>query len=439
MKLPEPFIVRTKSILKEEWSDFALALSQVSPVSIRVNNKKELIHSDAIPWCSDGYYLSERPSFTLDPLFHAGTYYVQEASSMFLSQALLQNVPKDSVVLDLCASPGGKSTLISEYLADNGFLLSNEIIRSRAYVLSENIQKWGNCNTVVSNNKPSEIGSLTHMFDAMLVDAPCSGEGMFRKDPNSINEWSEANVQLCATRQKEILSDVWTALKPNGILIYSTCTYNLEENEENVAWIMQELGAEYVPLQVEQSWRISESSLGYHFYPHRTKGEGFFLAVLRKNDEILSEVKLKKKELLPFVSCPKDADGLIKEQDDFSFYASNEQLNMFPKRYALQVNLFIQRLNCLLIGTEVFRYKGKNKIPQQGLALSKYLNQNKISNFDTNLEQALAYLRTEALVLPDCDLGIVLLTYQNIPLGWVKNVGNRCNNLYPNEWRIRKR
>ncbi len=439
MILPELFISRTQAILQDEWGDFSQALEETPPVSIRANNKSNVAQTTAVPWCSAGYYLDERPSFTLDPLFHAGTYYVQEASSMFVQQALEQYVSPKSVVLDLCAAPGGKSTLISQYLGADGFLVSNEIVRSRAHVLSENLQKWGNGNACVTNNRPSDIGTLTHFFDAILVDAPCSGEGMFRKDPNAINEWSVPNVELCATRQREILSDVWDALKPGGTLIYSTCTYNREENEDTVAWIMQELGASYQELKVDPAWGITDSGLGYHFFPHKTRGEGFFLAVMCKDDDVTTEVKLKKKEIVKTISCPADVQAWIQDYDKYAYYATDTQLNMYPAQYADKVHVLLCRLNTLLVGTEIYKVKGKNKIPQQGLALSKQVNQNNFITFEAELELALSFLRAEAIYLPDCPLGYILIRYEGVPLGWVKNVGGRCNNLYPNEWRIRKR
>ena len=222
MNLPEPFVSRTQELLKEELPAFLDALDYPSPVSVRVNDKMEYLPSDdTVKWCDAGYYLAERPVFTLDPLLHAGVYYVQEASSMFLQQALNQFVVPQSVVLDLCAAPGGKSTLISQYLSTHGMLVSNEIIRSRAYILAENLIKWGNDTVVVSNNEPKDFQRLPSFFDAVVVDAPCSGEGMFRKDAGAVGEWSEQNVMMCARRQRDILMDVWDTLKKDGILISS--------------------------------------------------------------------------------------------------------------------------------------------------------------------------------------------------------------------------
>lgn len=440
MNLPSSFVSRSQALFCGEWDAFVNALQQPTPTSIRVNDKQPLLYAESVPWCQAGYYLPQRPQFTFDPLFHAGCYYVQEASSMFLWQALNQYVPKNSTVLDLCAAPGGKSTLTSQYLGNDGFLVSNEIIRSRAYILSENLQKWGNGNALVCNNQPKDLGRLTSLFDAVLVDAPCSGEGMFRKDAGAIAEWSEDNVRMCAARQREILSDVWDALKPGGVLVYSTCTYNREENEDNVQWICSELGAEYLPLQISADWQITDGGWGYHFYPHKTRGEGFFLAVMRKNElDDYSSFRQKQPRTNRSVAIPPVKDWLLHSEEwEWMWQENQPAVRAVPKRYADFVKIMISNLSCIMCGIEVLVEKGKNLIPQQSLALSKHLNREKFTTFDVDLDTALAFLRTEALILPPLALGYVLITYQSVPLGWVKNVGNRCNNLYPNEWRIRK-
>ena len=289
--LPIDFIESLHSQMPpEEVQQLCQALETEPVVSIRLNDKIDCLTFDAdteeVPWHEDGYYLSKRPQFTLDPLFHAGCYYVQEASSMFLGEVLNQHVKRDSIVLDMCAAPGGKSTLISQYLGEEGLLVSNEVVRQRVFILSENIQKWGNGNTVVTHNYAADFGNkLQNLFDCILVDAPCSGEGMFRKDAGAVEEWSQKNVNECVSRQCQILDEVWDALKPGGVLIYSTCTFNQEENEKNVQWIIDELGAEVLPVAHDASWGIVEGSVGYHFYPHKVKGEGLYMCALRKKGE----------------------------------------------------------------------------------------------------------------------------------------------------------
>ena len=283
MNLPAPFVAGMQQLLgNETFSAFQEALQTDTPVSVRMNTAKcGRIPEAATPvaWCTSGYYLSKRPTFTFDPLFHAGGYYVQEASSMFVEQALRRWVEGPVVMLDLCAAPGGKSTLARSVLPSGSLLVANEVMRNRSQVLAENLIKWGHPGVIVTQNDPADFTDLGPVFDVILTDVPCSGEGMFRKDPVAITEWSPENVDLCVQRQRRILRDIWPALKPGGILIYSTCTYNTHENEENVHWISRELGAEVLSLEVPDSWSITGNLLGgefpvYRFLPHRTVGEG---------------------------------------------------------------------------------------------------------------------------------------------------------------------
>lgn len=439
MNLPEPFVRRTQELLKEEFHAFLDALDYPSPVSVRVNDKMEYSPSDdTVKWCDAGYYLAERPVFTLDPLLHAGVYYVQEASSMFLHQALQQFVAPDSVVLDLCAAPGGKSTLISQYLNTGGMLISNEIIRSRAYILAENLIKWGNDTVVVSNNEPKDFQRLPSFFDAVVVDAPCSGEGMFRKDAGAVNEWSEQNVMMCARRQREILTDVWDTLKKDGILIYSTCTYNKEENEENVSWMENELGAELLRLNTEAFPEITVSDKGYRFFPHKTRGEGFFLSVLRKTSDAPS-LRIKKQDKRQQKSEFNETElkNKLIEPENWKIYTDNTMISAFRTKFSDKVELLKSNLHIMHYGITLCEIKGRDLIPHTSLALSKSINLENIQQAELELRDALIYLKKEAINLPEADKGFVLLKYRNIPIGWVKNLGNRCNNLYPNEWRIR--
>ena len=439
MNLPEPFVRRTQELLKEEFHAFLDALDYPSPVSVRVNDKMEYSPSDdTVKWCDAGYYLAERPIFTLDPLLHAGVYYVQEASSMFLHQALQQFVAPDSVVLDLCAAPGGKSTLISQYLNTGGMLISNEIIRSRAYILAENLIKWGNDTVVVSNNEPKDFQRLPSFFDAVVVDAPCSGEGMFRKDAGAVNEWSEQNVMMCARRQREILTDVWDTLKKDGILIYSTCTYNKEENEENVSWMENELGAELLRLNTEAFPEITVSDKGYRFFPHKTRGEGFFLSVLRKTSDAPS-LRIKKQDKRQQKSEFNETElkNKLIEPENWKIYTDNTMISAFRTKFSDKVELLKSNLHIMHYGITLCEIKGRDLIPHTSLALSKSINLENIQQAELELRDALIYLKKEAINLPEADKGFVLLKYRNIPIGWVKNLGNRCNNLYPNEWRIR--
>ena len=445
--IPVEFIESMHQQLGAE-ADLLIKALETEPVtSIRLNSKLDVLtfegDTDEVPWHLDGYYLSIRPQFTLDPLFHAGCYYVQEASSMFIQQALEQYVDPSSIVLDLCAAPGGKSTLISEYLGRDGLLLSNEVVRQRVFILSENIQKWGNGNTVVTHNTAAEYGErCKHLFDCILVDAPCSGEGMFRKDEQARSEWSLKAVKQCAERQRSILMDVWDALKPGGIMIYSTCTFNAEENEKNVEWMAETLGASVLPIDHDPNWGITEGRVGYHFYPHKVKGEGFYLCALRKHaDEPLDQTRIKtpkKEAAMPHPEYLPVMRSWLQHPDDWAIRYPDRFATAYPMKYKEIIDWLGTQLTCISTGFGLGEERGKGIAPQHSLSMIKDLRKEAFPNVALTREQALSYLRTEALSLNDVPLGLVLLTYEGVPLGFAKNVGNRLNNLYPNEWRIRK-
>jgi 16S rRNA C967 or C1407 C5-methylase (RsmB/RsmF family)/NOL1/NOP2/fmu family ribosome biogenesis protein len=440
MFLPETFIERTKILLGKEFSALETALNETVPVSIRANDKTDYVPSlEKVDWCEQGYYLKERPLFTADPFLHAGVYYVQEASSMFLFQAVKQHFPNAGTVLDLCAAPGGKSTLLTQALSERSVLVSNEIIRSRAYILAENLMKWGNPNVVVTNNDPKDFAALPGFFDAVVVDAPCSGEGMFRKDQGAIREWSEYNVTLCAQRQREILISVWDSLKTDGILVYSTCTYNREENEENVRWICEELGADLLNIYLHGNQNITVSDFGYRFYPHKTRGEGFFLSVLRKNSSPTHTMKNKpenKKTAKPANKNIISPLTLI-DPDRWMILPENNLIKAYDKERLTEFLVLTKSLKCMHSGILLGEIKGSDFIPSTCSALSKELDRKTVENVEVDYPTAISFLKKEAIQLPQTSRGYLLICYKGQALGWVKNVGNRCNNLYPQEWRIR--
>ena len=450
--LPTDFIENLhESLSSLEVQQLCHALEKEPVTSIRLNDKIDYLtfdtDTDEVPWHEDGYYLSERPAFTLDPLFHAGCYYVQEASSMFIEHVLQQFVARDSVVLDLCAAPGGKSTLISHYLGNEGLLVSNEVVRSRVFILSENIQKWGNGNTVVTHNQPIDFGvRLPNVFDCVLVDAPCSGEGMFRKDDGAIAEWSNDNVEACAARQQKILQDVWDTLRPGGILIYSTCTFNPIENEDNAKWIEETLGADVLKVPISSAWGITEGYPGYHFYPHKTRGEGFYICVFRKHargaDVAVRPLVSRLPKMKPQTPQAVEGKDVMKtwllHPELWTMRQQERFVVAYPTKFKEFIDLLSRQFICISTGFGLGEVRGKNIVPQHALAMAKDLRKEAFTQAELSLEQALSYLRTEALVLPNLPMGIILVTYEHVPLGFVKNVGNHCNNLYPKEWRIRK-
>ena len=476
MDLPASFTVYTRSLLgDEEYDKLAVAIQQEPPVSIRLNKLRVDSPLLPVPWASDCFYLDDRLTFSFDPLFHGGGYYVQEASSMFVEQVLRQYVTEPVVMLDLCAAPGGKSTHARSVLPEGSLLVANEVIRNRSQVLAENLTKWGHPDVVVTNNAPADFSSLLSFFDVILTDVPCSGEGMFRKDPVAVEEWSPENVEICWQRQRRIIADIWPSLKPGGILIYSTCTYNTKEDEENVHWIQQEFGAEPLALEIREDWNITGNLLYkgaddskavgnseqkapvYHFFPHKTKGEGFFLAVLRKPEteedtmpafssskSKAAKRKDKKGGATPSLVSKEHlniAKNWLNEEKLPGYIVSVEgtKIQVFPQQYVDELAAMKQSLKIVSAGVGIGEVKGKDLIPGHALAMSSVLlRQGVFATEDITYEQAIAYLRKEAIALPaTAPRGYILLTYRNIPLGFVKNIGKRANNLYPQEWRIR--
>ena len=437
-QLPQLFIEQIKTLFPDDYTAFLDAVSLPPAVSIRLKKGVSTDVDDIVPWCKTGRYLSGRPQFTLDPLFHAGNYYVQEASSMFLLFALEKYASNDALVLDLCAAPGGKSTLISDFLNNDGFLISNEYVPQRANILAENILKWGNPNCAVTNASSQQFAKLKGVFDVVVVDAPCSGEGMFRKDDVAIDEWSLDNVRKCVDRQREILSNAWQCLAENGILIYSTCTFNDLENERNVEWLINEFDAEYLPLNPDDSWGVTVTDFGCRFLPHKVRGEGFFISVVRKKSECPT-LNIKSIKQLP-LSC-KNALEWVNNPDRFKTIVANDVVYAVDKNYyPLVTNMMSGNFKFLSFGVPVATVitgKAASLIPHHALALSEELKRDAFPVVNVDYKTALAFLRREAIVLQGVEKGYVCVAFNNVPLGFVKNVGNRCNNLYPDYWRIR--
>ena len=445
IRFPKDFEARMIEALAGDWTAFAASHEQPSPVSIRLNpGKPSRTYSQAVPWTKHGFYLADRPSFTLDPLFHAGCFYVQEASSMFLEQVMLQTTDLKAPlnILDLSAAPGGKSTHLLSLMNKDSLLVSNEVIRSRANILSENIQKWGHDNVIVTNNDPNDFQRLSGFFDVIVVDAPCSGEGLFRKDHEAMEHWSTDNVNLCARRQKRILEDVWPSLKEGGILIYSTCTYNHSENEENLIWLRSQRDASTVPLVLNSQWNIEARDYdgvhGYRFYPHRVEGEGFFIAVMRKTQpekEILTRrhtsLVQPEKKLIPLLT------SWITLSQEKLLFIINGLIRFFPQSKINELELIMKNLYIIHAGTAIASVKHDKLVPEHAVALSLYIEKNNVATIPLELDQALQFLRKEALPVESTQRGFALVTYNHMPLGWVNILANRLNNLYPSEWRIR--
>ncbi len=431
---------------------FIAAHTAENPItSIRVNPAKPsnsvvstLLSAGKIPWCTNGYYLQERPSFTLDPHFHVGAYYVQEASSMFLETVMKQTIDLNASikVLDLCAAPGGKSTLIQSLISTDSFLVSNEVIKTRVNILAENITKWGASNIVVTNNDPKDFQRLSNYFDVIVVDAPCSGSGLFRKDNEAISEWSMDNVALCSQRQQRILADVISSLKPGGVLIYSTCSYSEVENENIAAWLTKVNAFESCKIDFQQNWGIVETekngAYGYRFYPDKIKGEGFFFFFFKKNEDVNAQ-KFKQKPISQKSTVSKSQfeylSKWVNPKLDIEFFNWKNEVIALPyillqEMANLQSALYIKK-----IGVNIGSAIRNELIPSHELAVSTLLSPD-VENIHLNKEDALQYLRHQNFELMDTKPGWKLIVYNDLPLGLIKSMSNRFNNYYPREWRI---
>lgn len=410
--LPEEFVRETARLEGIDMEAFLTAMEESPAVSIKLNRRKTSGPAPTgysgmkpVRWCPNGYYLEERPKFTLNPLLHAGVFYVQDASSMIyetlVSRLMDRNIlPSSPTVLDLCAAPGGKTTSMINALPDGSTVVANEVMPQRVKILAENLEKWGYPDIIVTNSPTSKFRSIPEGFDLVAVDAPCSGEGMMRKDEEARRQWSPRLVEQCSVLQREILSDAVETLKPGGVLIYSTCTFNKKENEENAEWLVSRFGLEpivpEIPTETGIGHQIKSDIPALRFMPHITRGEGLFVTVMRKPGEA------------PPVSPSKT------------------------------LSLVRKNARVVLDGLPLTTLKGKVEIPASESVLSTSFNRTIYPEHDLDIETALSYLRHEAIILPpNVPRGYIVVTYKGYPLGLVKNIGNRANNLYPSKWRIR--
>lgn len=460
--IPKDFLETSVSIFGRESEEFLASLDSEPSLGIHINAEKMQKTGVVIPdnaerveWTSNGFYLKSRPRFTFDPFLHAGAYYVEEPSSMFVEKALnyIQKDIRIDRALDLCAAPGGKSIMIRNSMK-GGLLVSNEPLSKRAAVLTENLAKWGNPDIIVTSDFPEAFDGLTGFFDLIATDVPCSGEGMFRKDETARSEWSKANVENCVQRQRDILRNIWPTLRKGGYIIYSTCTFNRREDEENVLFIANELGAEIINLETDADWHICGDTTGrnlpvYHFFPHKTRGEGFFLALLKKTSDTPPAENRKSKKKKPETVS---ADGFAKWincKENFDFHKSKDGITALRKAFADDYAAISEKLNVICAGVRVCTEKPakfsnsarKSKpqfVPAPGLAFSSCLNREAFPDISLNYSDAIKFLRGESIPLTvSAPRGWVTVSYRNLPLGFANNVGSRLNNSYPPAWRIR--
>ena len=441
MNLPEAFIGQLQGLMPDEWERLAAAITSSEPsVAVRVNAARGVRVPDGarrVAWCDQGFYTEGRPSFTFDPDWHAGRYYVQDASSMFIAHVIKHFIHEPARYLDLCAAPGGKTTAAIQALPHQSLVVANEIVPPRARVLADNVIRWGNTRCVVTCNAPAQIGKFTHFFDVIAADVPCSGEGMMRKDDEAVAQWSPDLVRQCALRQREILTDAWQALRPGGLFIYSTCTYNRQENEEIADFIVQQLGATSLEVPVEASWNIhpaiGSNAHCYRFMPHRVDGEGLFMAVFRKDGNApRQDVRIKEKNAKKvdemgknWLSAPEEY--IIGQQGDLSVAV--------PQDIRREVAALRDSLNVLHAGVELATVMGRKTVPHHALAMSLARAKDAFPTCEIDYPTALRYLRGESITI-DAPRGHVLIAYRDAVLGFANNLGNRANNLYPKPLRI---
>ena len=440
VQIPITLPASVSSLLGAEAQTLLRSLEEECPTSIRLNPLKPIAFAGTpVPWCANGRYLTQRPIFTLDPLLHAGCYYVQEASSMLVEQAFHTAGLADRgiLALDLCAAPGGKSTHLASLLSPGSLLVCNEPVPSRRQVLSENIWKHGRANTMITGNQPKEFAALGQFFDLILVDAPCSGQGMFRKDPFARQQWNERLVSTCTRIQTDILDHAWAALRPGGWLIYSTCTWERAENEEQIERLIG-LGAEFVPLKCAEAWGVLESDLGHRCYQHRVKGEGLFIALIRKPGMAAA-----REVTAALPNCTNDILGWMDPNSRSNTVEKNGELYASSLQWEPVVTQMNALLNVTAPGVPIAELKGANWRPHAALALNELLNKDAFNTLELDHDQALRFLRGETAfpAAPDRSrvTRVQLVRHQGHALGWLYAAGERWNNGWPKEWRIRMR
>lgn len=448
--LPEEFVCSMREMLGTEAESLFEALDTPAEVSIRVNPAKpvETFEGEAVGWSKYGRYLEERPQFTLDPLLHGGAYYVQEASSQFVSHILEGDDLRGGRILDMCAAPGGKTTVYSTKVGREGLVVANDISHSRALALSDNVKRWGMGNVVVVCNEPADIANFEEWFDVVAVDAPCSGEGMFRKMEEARAEWSSAGVKQCVARQREIVAEAWRTLRPGGKLIYSTCTFNASEDEGVVEWLVEEFGDDMVAaghIETLDEWGIVRSDIGpfqcFHFYPHKARGEGFFAAVVRKGEGAVRRraPKVKRSALVPLKGAElAEVSRWVDGANEMSFRSLNGTIIGYHNAVVEDVVQLAGSLYVVYSGVvcgEIF--KGVLK-PEHPLALYVWRNRSVVAEVEVNLEDALNYLRKQDIAVAQFKEGINVVMYKGVAIGFVKRIGQRCNNMYPKDLRILK-
>ncbi len=469
--LPEGFREEMRSQTGEYAEDLLVALDSQPETGIRFNPRKQPLESDdtssafvsamrdatSVEWCAEGYRLDSRPVFTLMPELHAGAFYVQDPSSMItrpVVQKLVEIIRRQlgdpsacPSLLDLCAAPGGKTTAAIDGLPYGSPVIANEYEPSRIGALRANLMRWGYPYMAVTHTSAVEYSRMPDAFDIVMADAPCSGEGMMRKEPEARRQWSPGLVRQCAALQRDILDAAVATLKPGGYLIYSTCTFNLDENERQLDYLADTYGME--PMTIDLSYaaiagmpvRAFGDVAGMRFMPNVTRGEGLFMSVLKKPGHLVSDVSCRASARKGKTKPPKDSDkaaGLLKNPDEYVISAVGDVLSAVPEVIAPLLARLPKKVRVVASGVEIGMTRGKDFIPSPELGLSMAYNRGAMPEVEVDEATALNYLRRQPLILqPEVPKGMVLIIYRGLPLGWVKNIGSRANNLYPKDLGIK--
>ena len=449
--LPIAFTERMRKQLGAEEAECLFkALDSVSPVAIRLNPAKSgeegvWSNGEEIAWSKNGRKLQERPSFTLDTAFHAGAYYVQEAASQFIDYIISHEDLQGKRVLDMCSAPGGKTTIYSTAVGEDGLVVANEYVRSRANILADNVRKWGMGNVLVTNNAPEHIAQFEGWFDVVAVDAPCSGEGMFRKEEVAREDWSEEAVKMCAARQLSIVREAWQSLKEGGLFIYSTCTFNEDEDEGLLQTFIEEVGDAFESSQrveIDEKWGIVCGEVGafqtFRFFPHKTDSEGLFVAVARKAEPTTQRTPKARKKVMQEVdkASRKELSRWLQEPDNYVFAMVADTIYAYRAEQFKAVQALSEGLTAIYSGVAMGQvFKGQLK---PDWALSHYVGfeRQAVAVEEADEARALDYLRKKDIAVGDMQEGINLVTHKGRALGFAKRVGARCNNLYPNSLKI---
>lgn len=453
--LPEQFVETMRRELGCETGEaLCRALDEAPTISLRINTRKtasEPYAGERIPWSRDGRYLSQRPEFTLDPSLHAGAYYVQEPSSQFVGHILSSEPLQGACVLDMCAAPGGKTTIYSTLVGDDGLVVANEINRTRSLALADNVRRWGLGNVLVTSNEPRHVAAFEEWFDVVAVDAPCSGEGMFRKTDEARTEWNPRAAEICAARQREILAEAWRTLRPGGILLYSTCTFNRTEDEDVVAWAQSQWHDMLEPMsdiECHDAWGIARSRIGafqtFRFMPHRARGEGFFAAAARKKGDRSEAVHRARPKSRRRIFAPADkrtAEELqrwVAEPDAMTFRTVGDTLYGYRTSQLPDIAALSETLSAVYSGVAMGQMFKQRLRPDHALALYVGLNSDALPRVEVDRTTALDYLRRHDIAAGIFEEGFNAVTYDGLAIGFVKRIGGRCNNLYPKDLRILK-